>query len=595
MLKCFLFLKQKGWFAFPKAYWVCAGLAVVVALPGLALGFFVDDYFHLGTLEGGQTFAGPFDLFCFAPGDPAAIRPFIVRGPLPWWTLPEFKARFCRPLSSALIALDYALFGRAALGYHLHSILWYVLLIVVWGAILRRVLPEPAAVLALVIFALDEVHWFPAVWIANRNALVAAAPALLGLYAHLRWREEGWRPGLPLSVLGYAVGLAGGETALGVLAYLGAYELFGGPGNWRRRAVGLLPAVLVGLVYIGLYTSFGFGSYGSGSYLDPLAGPVAYLRNAPVRILALLGALLLGFTADMWAIDPSLHMLQAAVGVVAAALFVWLVKGVWNDIRPREGRALRWLIPGMLLALFPVAATFPSNRLLLAASLGGNVLVAVVLARWWPRRKPWRARPALNSVGYFLIVLNLVIPIVQWPAQSYVLQRFARKATRVYMDAEIPPKLTERDRVVLVVAADPLSCLYPPVIRQFESGEPIFTASWLVLSAAPKDHRITRTGPNRIEIEVLGGSMLETEFEGLVRTPRAPFAPGDQVDLDDVMITILETNETGPIRVAFEFDRSIDDPTLHFIQWRDKGLRKAKMPAVGEALEIPRSNGLMSW
>ena len=75
---------------------------------------------------------------------------------------------------------------------------------------------------ALFLFAVDESHLFAALWLANRNALVAAVPVLFGLCAHLRWREDGWRWGLPLSLGGYVVGLLGGETALGALAYLAA-------------------------------------------------------------------------------------------------------------------------------------------------------------------------------------------------------------------------------------------------------------------------------------------------------------------------------------------------------------------------------------
>ena len=85
--------------------------------------------------------------------------------------------------------------------------------------------------LALLVFTLDSSHTWPVAWIANRNALVAAVPALLGLVAHLRWREQGWRPGLPLSMLGLGVGLLGGEAALGVFAYVGAYELVGARGG----------------------------------------------------------------------------------------------------------------------------------------------------------------------------------------------------------------------------------------------------------------------------------------------------------------------------------------------------------------------------
>ncbi len=69
-------------------------------------------------------------------------------------------------------------------------------------------------------------------WLANRNALVSTTAALLGLVMHLEWREARRPWALALSLVGFAVGLAAGETALGVLAYLLAYELLGARGGW---------------------------------------------------------------------------------------------------------------------------------------------------------------------------------------------------------------------------------------------------------------------------------------------------------------------------------------------------------------------------
>jgi len=531
-------------------------------------------------------------LFYFGPGDPEIAHSYLAQGPFPWWTLPDFKAHFFRPLSSALIVLDHSLFGRAAVWYHAHSILWYVLLVLGWGMILRKSLPGPVAVLALVIFALDDAHLMPTVWLANRNALVATVPTLFGLYAHIRWREDGWLPGLPLSLVGYVVGLAGGETALCVLAYLGAYELFAAPGSLFRRALALLPVGLLGIVYILIYKIFDYGTYGSDLYLDPVAEPLVYLSNAPSRLFALLANLLVGLPADLWLLHPVMHLLLAFGGVLAVVLFAYLLRNVWNGIDARQRRALRWMIPGGVLSLLPVVATFPSIRLLLTASFGGSVLVAVILVQWWPLRKPWRDRPFFIPVGYFLVVLNFLVPVITWPAVTNALRQVGREASRAYVEAEIPTDLTERDRVVLLVVGDPLSCLYPPVIRELEGGY-AYTYSWLTLSAAFSAHRITRTDTNRIEVEALAGNMLATEIECLVRTSRIPFAPDDQVDLDDVLITILEVGEKGVKRVAFEFDRSIDDPTLHFIMWRDGRLRKADMPGVGESLEIPLTTGLI--
>src|SRR5262249_42881788 len=147
---------------------------------------------------------------------PGAIHGLVQRGPYPWWTLPELKLAFWRPLSSALETLDHHLFGRNAVGYHVHSVVWYLALVAICGALLRRALQGALGVLALLLFAVDDAHILPAGWIANRNALVAVAPALAGLWAHLEWREAGRAWARPLSLVGLALGLTGGEAALGV-------------------------------------------------------------------------------------------------------------------------------------------------------------------------------------------------------------------------------------------------------------------------------------------------------------------------------------------------------------------------------------------
>src|SRR5690606_22597983 len=138
----------------------------------------------------------------------------------------EMRVGFFRPLSSALIHLDLAAFGDRVVLWHLHSIAWYLALLALVLALYRRVLPPGAAELAVLFFAVDDAHSIPVGWLANRNSLVAAVPALAGLLLHLEWRERGFKPGAPLSALAYAVALLGGESALGALAYVGAYELF---------------------------------------------------------------------------------------------------------------------------------------------------------------------------------------------------------------------------------------------------------------------------------------------------------------------------------------------------------------------------------
>ncbi len=194
--------------------WLAVAAAGMLALCFCNMGFFLDDYAHLAAVRGANPIAGPYDVFCFARGDAESTRLLVDNGPYPWFTSPDIKVHFFRFLSSALMVLDHAVFGRWAPGYHLHCALWYAFMAGMVALLFRRSLGGGLAVLALFLFAVDESHAFPVGWWSNRNAVVAGALCLAGVAAHLRWREDGWKPGLPLSLPRFFLGLLAGESGL---------------------------------------------------------------------------------------------------------------------------------------------------------------------------------------------------------------------------------------------------------------------------------------------------------------------------------------------------------------------------------------------
>lgn len=54
---------------------------------------------------------------------------------------------------------------------------------------------------------------------------------------------------------------------------------------------------------------------------------------------------------------------------------------------------------------------------------------------------------------------------------------------------------------------------------------------------------------------------------------------------------VLEANDVGPTKIGVTFDRSLDDPALNFLVWRDGGFRHFDMPRVGESVVVPRGRG----
>ena len=90
----------------------CLGIGLALCLLTVQLGFMLDDYMHLANTEGILSVARPLGYFTFI-SSPDDVQAYTARGPLPWWTLPELKLAFFRPLSSALISFDHSVFPRA--------------------------------------------------------------------------------------------------------------------------------------------------------------------------------------------------------------------------------------------------------------------------------------------------------------------------------------------------------------------------------------------------------------------------------------------------------------------------------------------------
>src|SRR5450432_2154234 len=95
------------------ASFLCVVLGVALVLPSLTAGFFLDDYLQIAQLEGwSRVPAHPLDLFAFTPRDRGATDRLREAGVAPYFTAPGLRLAFLRPLSSALIWFDHALFGR---------------------------------------------------------------------------------------------------------------------------------------------------------------------------------------------------------------------------------------------------------------------------------------------------------------------------------------------------------------------------------------------------------------------------------------------------------------------------------------------------
>lgn len=574
-------------------------LGALFCVSALGMPFWCDDWVQLLLIEdelglrepvamlttSKHDFLGLFNAFQFFGHGPEQMRQAIAHSELPWWTSPQIRLSFWRPISSALLLLDYKLFGPNPAGFHLHSMLWYVALCGAVGGVFRRSLGGLAA-LAAALYAIDDVHWLPMAWIANRNALVAAVPALLGLLAHLRWREEAWRPGALLGPLGLALGLLGGEVALSVLAFFLSYELFAGRGGRGERLRALAPVSLVFLAWAAAYRLGGFGGGGSSLYVDPLRQPWQFLTLAPQRALILVGSALGGLPAEASVATPAAAPVAAGYGATCAVAAALMTRLCWGQLDPLERRGLRWLVPGALIGLVPVLATFPLDRLLLVPGMAASALVAVALRAGWRGLRGGEARVA--RLALLPALVHLVSPPLVCAFQRSVFANELELMDGLYARAFPDPAALPRQHVVMICASDMTIGLYLPA-ASLQQRRPI-PASFDVLSAAQVDHRVTRTGERTLEIELVNGGLDRAFLTRLTMDLQHPFAPGDRVKLVGGEIEVLEVGKEGPNKLRFELAASPDSPEMRLEAWRDGALVPVEL-SVGQSLEIPWTPG----
>ena len=393
--------------------------------------------------------------------------------------------------------------------------------------------------------------------------------------------------GRVLALACFAIGLSGSELALAGLAYVVAYEVLGAPvAGLRSRLEGLVPLATLGTVYVIVYWLLGYGGEGSGLYFHPLHDPVEFVTAAVTRIPTLLASGILGFSADLWFAAPAARPLQVVVGLVAVVVLLCVLRVGWADMDGATRRALRWLLPGSLLSLLPIVATFPSDRMLLVPGIGLAAALAAVLIAAFESLRVRRHRLLVAVAGVLSFVHLLLAPVLAMYIQNLLITQ-----SRDSLELAASPVVRDSGglETVLVFAPDHVVALYMPLLIDHVSGPA--PRSWRPLSIAPCDHRLSRTGERTLELETVDGVMMSSVFEELYRSPKKPLSSGTVIDRGLFRAEVLEEAAQGPTRIAFHFDRDLGDPTLRFLIWLDGELRTAALPPLGEKVTIERSLG----
>jgi hypothetical protein len=621
--------------------------AILVMLPALKTGLMADDLVQRAVeLRPEQSPARMHDTGM--PPDSGSLRtvlrdlfPGVGTNPksgaqaknyglLPWWTPDDMKLGLWRPLTAFTHWLDYRLFPDSPALMHAHNIVWFAAVVFLVTLIYRKLMgPAPvfggarlptsrlagtlappdvtisapgwAAGLAALLFLLDGYTYVPVMFVANRGFVLSLCFGLLCFYEHHQWRSAKSRAGCVLSPLFLALSLFANEGGASTLAFILAYALVLEPGGWRRRALTVLPAVLVIVLWRAIYKLGGFGIFHVGLYIDPGTEPLAFAQVAFPRFMAVLGGQITGVAPDvLFAIKPSLHPLVIALysASVLAALAVFLP---W--VR-RDKTAAFWLAVALLAAI-PAATVAPLSKNLGFVAVGVYGLMASFIAALVTRPGPLPERltyrvPAWIACG-LLLMMHIPVAIAGRVVTARVLTAEAiasgSRDMRSFINLDKSPDMDNRN-VIVVNAPCTITLTYMPFYRAYYHQPLPRTLRTLVPGCTSFD--VQRTDEQTLVIQSRAPDIFTCDDVGpahvahifsacnvAVGVPKSK--KGDRHDFDGLTVEVLEANDADvATRVAFRFDTSLNSPDFHWLwwDWRTFSYKPFAPPAIGQSVTL---------
>jgi hypothetical protein len=553
-------------------------------MPLWGVGYLLDDNLHTWVLRGHAFPGGPhgsWDLYRFADGG-EGLAQAKREGYFPWWASPDLKLSFFRPLPSLWRAADHALWGDSAVMPHVEASVVYALLVLVAAKLYGRMLGGVTAGLATLLFAVDDAHSLVVGWIANRYGLLAMVFGLLALL--LAWPPSGldaaddappplWRR--VLAPLCFLLALLCGELALGVFGYLVALAWF----HPRGRAAGLRalsPHVGVLALYGVVYVALGYGGGGNEFYVDPVRSPGTFLLAVVERLPRLVVAQLALPPAELWQmLPPGGRWLYAALTIALSAA---LISAILRAIEPT--RVVKVLGLGALLAIVPVCATNPTDRLLLIPGFGAFGVLAIFFTQGWRQRGP-RSRRALAGV---LAVVHLVLAPVLLPLSTLNLAS-SMGAFIQRGHASLPSDGAIADQHVVVLSTPDALLTYNMFTLQLLEPPPRARGVALVSIQDRGAPSLTRTGERTFAVENADGQNFGL-FTGVFRD--GPVEVGERHETDVMTVTVAATRPEDGALLGIDVELRVPPERLRFLVWRGRsGFEEVTLPSEGQSMALP--------
>jgi hypothetical protein len=404
----------------------------------------------------------------------------------------------------------------------------------------------------------------------------------------------------PIALL---LGLLAGEIAVGGVGYVFAYALFVDTVPPKRRLGSLLGFALVVVGWMVTYIAFGFGTSGSEFYIDPVGEPVRFVRAVLSHAPILLTAQWLGPPADM-----TVLLSTGVWRVVWVAGCVLLVLPAWMFARLlRRDATARFWATGMVIAVVPVCATLPMDRLLFVVGIGAMGLVARFVQCYVNQDATTGTRRITSSAVVLLLVVHGLIAPLALPFRAWslsMLGSWLQPAT-----AAVPNDPSVEDQTVVVLNAPSVAgaSLYLPCMRAAmglsvpKRVRALANGLYPIHIRRPDAHTLVvqpeggflRPPGERLEGDTVDHGPMYLGYtmqimDRLFRSSTTPMRMGEKITLSGMEVEVISlTPDERPAAARFRFDRPLEDASLLWIRWKDGDYEPYRPPPVGTSVTLP--------
>ena len=577
-----------------RAVWLPVLLVFCLLLPTLNSGLLRDDYLHRTLLLGLESFPGsqeeafgPVDaankLFSFFYDGNDLLENAKAYGNIPWWTDPELKVSFWRPLAAITHWLDYQLWPDSPALMHLHSTFWYLLVGMLLGVWLIKLgVSNLALWLAMLLYVFDASHVHAVGWLANRNILIATCFGLLSMICLTHWSVNRSSLQLVAALSFYLATLLSAEAGISTLGLVIPFLLVIDKNTVAQKLMAFIGFVLVTAAWRIVYSELGYGAIHSGFYVDPINDTPNFIHTLLINGPIMLYEQLIRVPSLSMLMSPAVEINQAVISfvvlIITALLFLPML--IKNKL------ALYGLLVA-IIAVPPACATIVSGgRLMFFFGIGVTLTCAIWFAglkqneEWFQKGKLYRGFAYLWS-GLIVIAISAGTGFVWY---SKVASAFGPEKPPFNIHSNIVEDVSE-DQVVVIVN--------PPVL--FEQMYMPLKADYFGL-AKPEQMISIVPGLTPISLKQEGQKLILENPQGFLiagdadwpaaglpqnslaflakRADRFFVSNHKQIDyqkrynLRDIVLTVVATTENGdPSKVEVEFPQSLNSEKYVVLWW----------------------------